>query len=201
MAKLYIIISTYSQKNQLEGLKYSLINQSNKNINVHCLYDTPFIEEAEEVTTDEIVWDVSFMAKRYNDWGHSLREIGLNSCSGKDDDYILFTNGDNYYCPPFVEEMLFLTLPEVGVVYCDMVHSHPRPDSSSGGSYGFFRTEFRPNFCDIGAFIVRLDIARAIGYKHKHRDADASFISDILNYQKTNPFKIEKVNKVLFVHN
>ena len=201
MVKLNIVIATYNQKNQLEGLKYSLINQTNKNFKVHCLYDTPFIEDEETIRTHEIEWNVSFMQRRYNDWGHSLREIGLNACSLNDEDYILFTNGDNYYCPPFVEEMLFLTGPDVGVVYCDMIHSHPRPDSSSGGSYGYFNTEFKPCFCDIGAFIVRLDIARAVSYRHKHRDADASFISDILNYQKTNPFKIFKVNKVLFVHN
>lgn len=208
-SSLHVIIATYKHSSKLRILIDSFFSNNGNGGFSLAVYN-----DGEDRIASSIVGGFNKMfcrptpvipyhetEKRYNDWGHSLRELGLKNCTASDSDYILFTNGDNYYCPPFVEEMLFMTGPNVGVVYCDMIHSHPRPDSSSGGSYGYFNTTFKPNFCDIGSFIVRLDIARAVGYRHKHRDADASFISDILNYQKTNPFEIVKVNKVLFVHN
>ena len=36
---------------------------------------------------------------RFNDYGHSLRQIGRKNASG---DYVLFTNADNYYIPETV---------------------------------------------------------------------------------------------------
>ncbi len=45
--------------------------------------------------------------KRYNDWGHTLRQLGLNLvCKEEIGDYVVVTNGDNYYAPGFCDIML-----------------------------------------------------------------------------------------------
>ena len=43
-----------------------------------------------------------FSGKRYNDWGHTPREIGKQQSEA---DYIILTNDDNYYTPNFVDEL------------------------------------------------------------------------------------------------
>jgi hypothetical protein len=135
---------------------------------------------------------------RYNDYGHSLRSIGIQKFLGGSD-FVLLTNGDNYYCPKFVEEMLGAAEQGADFVYCDMVHSHYRIDSSSGSNYGFFATELKYTKIDVGSFIVRSSIAESVGFRNRHHDADWDYVSDIL---KNFPsLKIVKIPKVLFVHN
>ena len=207
---LNIIVSTYQQVRPLYCLIESLFCQRPYDVGVSIYHDGP----DDYIIRDNLIYRyvvpgpwLKYQAteKRYNDFGHSLRAIGLEKLESKKDDWVLFTNGDNYYCPAFVQEMLepIENHPDmnIGVVFCDMVHSHNRTDSSSKSTYGYFETDFKPYKCDIGAFIVRQDIAKAVGFNHRNNEADAEFIKELLEYQKTNRFEIFKVNKVLFVHN
>ena len=63
--------------------------------------------------------------KRFNDYGHSLRDMGLKNIKGE---YVLLTNADNYFIPKtieFINEIFIEHQPEV--VIFDMIHSHKRP--------------------------------------------------------------------------
>jgi hypothetical protein len=64
---------------------------------------------------------------RFNDYGHSLREIGLEKATGE---YILITNADNYYSPKtleFINKAIVNKAQNPDLVMFDMVHSHINP--------------------------------------------------------------------------
>lgn len=201
---LDIVVSTYNQRNELPCLLYSLACQTRKDFRVLVFHDGIDVNnQQEEVmsiakkTELKLLWFNTL--HRYADWGHSLRKLALEQYV--ENPFVLFTNGDNYYMPKMVEWSIGMMENQIGVLYFDCVHSHNHPINTPLGEYGYFKSEFRPCGCDIGAMIIRTDIAKAVGWNHTNRDADAEFIREILEYQKTNDFKIVKVDKVLFVHN
>jgi GT2 family glycosyltransferase len=226
---LTIVCVTYGQDHELKTLISSLRCQTRRDWRLAILHDGPHAALGANLAAhgflDEQV-EFHETAVRANDYGHSLRDLGIREHARGD--WLLLTNGDNYYCPRFVEYMLAEAErdPAAGLVYCDMVHSHNRPDSSSGSDYGYFATEIRrlsvmeqqalvnsgvvaggdagvPQYSirlDIGAFIVRRDIAQAVGFNHRDHDADGRFVLDILRAYG-NSITCRKVPKVLFVHN
>lgn len=214
---LDILTVTYGQYREIACFAYSLGCQTNKAFRTIIMHDgypkesdgydwaelgnMSWERRLQELCFDaNIVADISHSTIRFNDWGHSLRRIMVDSKI--ENPFVCLTNADNYYMPCFVEEMLKPFEDEkVGVVYCDIVHSHNHPFNVPQGTYGYFKSRFEPCGCDIGSIVLRADIAKEVGFKHRHRDADASWIQDILDYQKKAEFDIVKVNKVLMVHN
>lgn len=203
-AALDIVVATYHQHAWLEALLYGLAVQTRQDFRVIVIHDGP--SRATRDAVEEIVGRTRLRAiyaespQRFKDWGHSLRAWALRELV--EAPHVLFTNGDNYYVPRFVEfAMAPFENDSVGVAYFDMVHSHDRADSIPPGDYGYFRTEFLPFKCDMGAFAVRTDIARRVGFNHRENTADARFIEEINADRETHPFDIVKVERVLFVHN
>lgn len=204
-----VIVSTYQQKTELDILIKSFINQTDKRWKLWVIHDGPneqfnrlMISIKEE---NKDFWNqIQYLetSERYNDYGHTLRDYGLKNFHLPDEEFVLFTNGDNYYCPVFVKEMLYNAQyhDNSAILYCDMVHSHNRGDSSAKGTYGFFNTEFESCKCDIGAFMARCELAKKVGFNHRDHDADAHFIKE-LNDNLGSTERIIKVPKVLFVHN
>lgn len=147
------------------------------------------------------VVDYRFTDQRYNDYGHSLRDMGILEA---DTDYLLLTNDDNYYCPVFLEYMFAPvhggTGKEPDIVYCDMVHSHDNPGVRQQPPYHFFETRPERYFIDIGCFIARTELAKQVGFSDKTHDGDATYFEDLLRVAGPNP-SIVKVPHVLFVHN
>jgi hypothetical protein len=134
---------------------------------------------------------------RYNDFGHSLRGIGIDRA---DTEFVLLTNGDNYYAPRFVEFM-FRGIDEYGldVILCDMVHSHQNPGYMIQGSYGFFRTLPLRNCVDIGCLIARASMAKKVGFRNKSFYGDAIYCEDLLD--SAPRVVVGKIRKILLVHN
>ncbi len=203
-AALDIVVATYHQPAWLETLLYGLAVQTRRDFRVIVVHDGPSaatratITEIASRTRLRIVYAET--PRRFNDWGHSLRAWALRELV--EAPRVLFTNGDNYYVPRFVEfAMQPFEEPTVGVALFDMVHSHDRADAQPPGDYGYLKTEFLPCKCDIGAFIVRTDIARRVGFNHRHNTADAAFIEEINSDRLASPFAVVKIDRVLFVHN
>ena len=86
---------------------------------------------------------------RHNDYGHSLRDIGIRRANLE---FILVTNGDNYYSPKFVESM-FDAIDAAGldVALCDMVHSHANPGPHRAPPNFPLHVVPLRQHCDIGA--------------------------------------------------
>jgi len=214
-----IIAVTYGEYFK-ESFLHSILEQTYKNFDLHIYHDGEDINKWEarlihkyEDITDGIYWHNT--EKRMNQFGHDLRDLGIKEQADKYE-WLIITNCDNYYVPKFLE-YLSRTIDSVkcghtsaegvvswypsGVIYFDYIHSHNRGDSSSGSEYGFMSNQFRPCICDIGAFAVRSDIAKEVGFNRRDHDADAGFIQDIINLKDTKEFGIVRLNKVLFVHN
>jgi hypothetical protein len=106
---------------------------------------------------------------------------------------IVITNDDNYYVPTFVEQMLRNCSDTIGMVYCDTVHSYQFHDVTKS-----YLTE---GSIDMGAFIVKYDIARHVRFKHEHFSADGTFADECRTHCAAKGFNIVQVPRPLFVHN
>ncbi|MEW5981238.1 MAG: glycosyltransferase [Acidobacteriota bacterium] len=202
--RLDIVVSTYEQPFWIDTLLSSLAVQSRNDFRVVIVHDGPSTASRKRVnllrrwTGLDILYAETPV--RHHDWGHSPRAFALATIVSSP--LVLFTNADNYYVPIFVETALPpFDDPDVGVVFFDMLHSHAREENVPPGPYGYFRTRFESCQCDLGAFVTRTDIARAVGFNHRHNEADAAFIEEVKAYRQHRPFAIEKIDRVLFVHN
>jgi glycosyltransferase involved in cell wall biosynthesis len=184
-----IIIPTYYRPEKLKCMLASLIAQTDGDWGAHVLIDNPEDEEicrlVDEFRDPRIRW--TKMPQRYNDWGHTPREIGKQQSEA---DYVIMSGDDNYYIPILVEEIRRASNDRPGMIYWDMVHSHYR--------YSYFKCAPHIQQIDMGAFATRQDLAKSIALNTTFA-ADGEFVEA---FKLTYPFEwIVKIQKVLFVHN
>lgn len=199
--KLSIVCVTYKRPKLLKVLIESFLCQTMQNFEILVMHDGP--DEETRLILEEYARDNPgkvtsyFSDNRYNDYGHSLRHLGIEMSESQ---YLLLTNDDNYYVPVFVENMFeAIERQNLDIVYCDMVHSHVFPELPNPIGYQTLITEPRRWRIDIGTFITRTDLAKRVGFRDKGFEGDATYFEDLL---ALNPKpKLGKVEKVLFVHN
>ena len=201
-ARLTVVCVAFEPLEALQVLVHYFMAQPLQNFYLHVIHDGPNEEyQALAVASkgrygDKV--DFSATTRRYNDYGHSLREIGLRRCRSE---FVLITNGDNYYAPVFLERMFAkVDKDKLDLVLCDMIHSHERPGERSQTSYKPFVTFPSLNHIDMGAFIVRADLAQSAGFADKSYAADGVFVERIMR-SGVRPVRWGKVDDVLFVHN
>lgn len=185
------IIPTYNRIRPLYLMLSSLAVQSKNNwkatIVVDDVENNRIKEIVNKIDCDKI--NYMFLDKRYNDWGHTPRNIGKQASTS---DYIILTGDDNYYVPSFIEELnQAVAIDKFGLIYWDMLHN--------GYGYNHFVTTLDVGCIDMGAFVTRRDLAQQIQLNTKLLTADSTFV---LDFQKKFPHeKTHKINKILFVHN
>lgn len=183
------ILPTFNRSHELKSALSCLMAQTNSSWIANVIVDNPV-----ETVADDIVKEfndkricITHSDKRYNDWGHSLRQIGKQKSLS---DYIIMTGDDGYYTPNTVKEILLAAESSPGMIYWDMIHSHY--------NYQYFKCSPAFNQIDMGAFATRTDLAKQIKLGTNYA-ADGNFVED---FKKKFPNeKIVKINKVLFVHN
>lgn len=199
--QLTIVIVSYKQPAQLECLLASLICQTLQNFEVLIIHDGPDAETrtvAETFAKRSTRFRYLETDKRYNDYGHSLRDLGLEAAMT---DYLLITNGDNYYMPRFTEFVFeAIETHHLDMAIWDIVHSYTSPGKISQRCYNPFRIYPVRWMVDIGAVIVRTELAKLVGFADKSFDGDATYVEDILSI-KSRPIKVGKIEKTLTVHN
>ena len=131
--------------------------------------------------------------ERYQKFGHPNRRSMLQSLKCDLNDFILLSNDDNYYIPVFIEKMIETVKFNTGIVYCDTVHSHMQYDINV--------SELKENFIDIGAFIVRADVAKITGFNHDHFSADGRYAEECYGTCVSKGLKAIKIHKPYFIHN
>ena len=200
-----MIAVSYQRYGELKVFVQSWLNQTSDNWHLTVIHDG-WSEEFDstmklyENNCESI--DHFCTNERYNDFGHSLRDIGLKNPAGE---YILLTNCDNYFVPKAVEllenaERQFLSqniVPDVMIF--DMVHSHVNPGGRPGGPYSFFEVSYKPFSIDISAAVVRSELAKSVGFRDKSHDGDQTYFKDLAC--KKNDLSIIKLSNILFVHN
>jgi len=188
------IIPTYNRTEHLFTIICSILAQTNPNWKIHIVGDNIPNENLERlhyflnVLKDNRIRFTN-LEQRYNDWGHTPRNYGLEHAT---EDWVVMTGEDNYYTPVFVDEMLKSST-NAHFVFCSMVHN-------------WVSREYIPIDCkveygkiDIGCFMVRTNMAKKLKLDTKINQADWFFIED---FRKKYPAaRFSKVNKVLYVHN
>jgi hypothetical protein len=94
-----IVCVAYKRHAQIPVLIHSIICQSLQNLKLHIIHDgydqemddllRPYQQQHPEISYE-------FTPSRHNDYGHSLREIGIEKV---DTEYHMITNDDHYYVP------------------------------------------------------------------------------------------------------
>lgn len=183
------IIPTYNRVMQLHSMLASLVAQTSENWIATVIVDDVENNIVKNIITkfDTDKIKILFTGQRFNDWGHTPREIGKQQSNA---DYIIMTGDDNYYVPVFVQELINVLNTNPGMVYWDMVHNH--------FDYSYFICSPFVSHIDMGAFATRRDLAHQIEL-NKTYCADGQFVIDFRN--KFPNEEIIKISKILFVHN
>lgn len=197
---IQIICVAYERYIPLEILIRCFLIQTDPRWRLHIVYDGTAPQGILDLVAPFISGDrkderVHFYQspERYQNYGHPNRRTMLQALECDPKDFILMTNDDNMYVPKFVEFMLKAADHKTGIVYCDTIHSH--------AGYDYHNSELRENAIDMGAFIVRADVAKKTGFNHDHFSADGAYAVECLQTCNKNGLKAVKIKKGLFVHN
>lgn len=192
---LDIIAVTYGQTNILKCFINSIKSQNNNNWRLFLIHDGKNDElrldlESNGYLTDNVIF-VEY-PERTSHYGHILRKWALENLVTNE--YVLITNGDNYYVPIMVDEVLSKN---EDFIYFDLVHSHENISNHNKSSYGHMKTTLSISNIDMGCVVVRSKIAKSVGFNSTGYAADWDYFNKIL---EQNP-SIVKIDKILFVHN
>jgi hypothetical protein len=194
---LHIIVAAYQHPVATRGLIDSFVVQTSKCWKLYCVHDGPPYPEWQdhkrlyenEPRVGLFSSDVQFGCN-----GHLNRSMFLDALTGNPDDFILITNCDNYYIPVFVEYMLRECKSDVGIVYCNTLHSHQ--------DYAVQVSTLKLSGIDMGAFIVRLSVAQENRFNHvEYMAADGLFAEETAALCAQKGLRTVHVNKALFIHN
>jgi glycosyltransferase involved in cell wall biosynthesis len=203
--RLTIVVVTYRQLEALKCLLASLNCQTLRNFDVLVIHDGR--HDATRHLVERSAADYDFPCQyletdeRFDDYGHSLRKAGIRSATGE---FLLITNGDNYYSPRFVEFVFeAIDLHHLDIAMWDIVHSHSKPGLSPLPSYSPFSISPVRYCVDIGAFLVRTSMAKKAGFRARTLDADATYFEDLVRAGTATGVRVAigKIEKTLMVHN
>lgn len=97
----------------------SLSQQTYKNFEVLIYHDGPVSRPFPNLDGYGIDYKFKETKKRYNDWGHSLRDLGIREATG---DFIVHFNPDNLLLPTALQTMV-----ETREMYKEIIHpNHPK---------------------------------------------------------------------------
>ena len=181
-----VVCVAYKRYGPLKVLVQSFLNQTAPNWKLTVIHD------GADAEFDRILAALAAEAPEKINW----RATGQRY-----NDYVLITNDDNYYIPRFIE-ILTEAIQKSGAdaVYFDMIHSHNKPGGRPQPSYCLFETDYKRHSIDMGAAVVRTELAKAAGFRDKTHDGDATYFEDVAK-AKGKGFKTYKVPRVMLVHN
>jgi hypothetical protein len=214
-----IICVAYRRYREIHVLINSILCQTVNNwklLIIHDGHDGKMEREVGHYTKKYETIEYLETDRRFNDYGHSLREIGIRMVETP---YLMMTNDDNYYAPKYLEYM-FHAIKEKNLdfVLCNMVSSHdfllaekpPFPiymnlfqtvdGSYKQSPYNVINSIPKKHCIDIGNFIIKSEIAKSVGFREKGFCADGTFVEDVMSLYE-GKIRVGKVDKVLFVHN
>jgi hypothetical protein len=192
---LHVICVAYHRAVGLAGLICSFLQQTDNRWTLTIVHDGTVPQDVQQAVNHFKDPRIHFThtKERNGQWGHPNRAMMLESLGGACDDYVLMTNDDNYYVPMFVELFLGCCKADTGMIYCNTLHNYMK--------YDILYTRLKENMIDMGSFIVRQSVAKAVGFKHRHEQADGRYAEECAVECAHNHFGIIYIDKVLFVHN
>lgn len=186
------VIPTYKRVNHLMCIISSIAAQTSPNWKIHVVSDASpddILNKVIDYWKDEERIKFTILDKRYNDWGHTPRNFGLNESK---EEWVVMSGEDNYYAPIFVEEFLKEADKETNFVFCNMVTNH------NNQQYIPMQCRIAFGVIDIGCFMVRPELAKQTGIELKYREVADWVLADKYS-KKFNGIK--QIKKILYVHN
>jgi Glycosyl transferase family 2 len=195
---LHVLCVAYNRILPLRGLIDSFMNQTDNRWTLTIMHDGPAPEGVQKVVTDTFYTSDGRIHYRETPqcngaFGHPNRKLMLENLAGACDDYVLITNDDNYYVPAFVRDFLKECGADVGMVYCNTLHSYMQ--------YTVMYTRVKECFIDMGSFIVRSDIAKSVGFNQTNHSADGKYAEECAAACSARNLRVIYVDKPLFIHN
>jgi hypothetical protein len=191
-----IITVTYGQDENLKCFINSIKSQTDNRWRLFIIHDGLNEKLKNDLTKNNYLIDEKIVFIEYPNrtqkYGHILRGWGLENLVNNE--YVLITNGDNYYTPNMVNEVLSRN---EDFIYFNCVHSHKTINNNNKTDYGFLDAKLNRGWIDIGSAVIKTKVAKNIGFNSTEFAADWFYFEEIL---KTRP-SIYKIDKVLFVHN
>ncbi len=195
MRTLQIITVAYKRPKEIKLLISSFIVQTNPAWKMYIIHDGPTPKEITDIVTDfqdeRLILCES--KERKGSWGHPNRKMMLEKIYCQPDDLLLMTNDDNFYIRTFVDKMLKEVTKSIGLCHFDMLHSY--------FDYNVFKTQPKSGAIDMGAFVVRADIAKKVGFNSMKIEADGIYCEDVVRYCRENNYRVLKIDRILFIHN
>jgi hypothetical protein len=191
-----IIAVTYCQNNSLKCFINSIKSQTSNNWRLILIHDGPNADLKKQLENENYLNNSNIeyyeYSSRTQNYGHILRDWGIKNFIKNE--YVLITNGDNYYTPIMIQEV---SKRNEDFIYFDLVHSHSTPINHNKSNYGYMNTKLSSSHIDMGCAVIKSDLVKKTGFNHVSFAADWLYFNDIL---KNNP-TIYKIDKILFVHN
>ena len=193
--KIEIICVAYRRAIPLRIMIDCFLVQTNPNWSMHIVHDGPAPDDVIDVIALYDDPRITFCeTPQINGlWGHPNRRWMLEQLPINGEDYVLITNDDNYYVPKFVELVLNEVRKNVGFIYCNTVHSYM--------CYDVLVTRIKECSIDIGSFVVRLDVAKKIGFQHMYETADGRYAEECAVICLVRKLKLIHIDKPIFIHN
>jgi len=190
--KIEFIIPTYNRTDHLMCIINSIKAQRSDMWKVHVVADCPpegTLDKIIEFFKDDERIKFTILPERYNDWGHTPRNYGLEHAT---EEWVVMTGEDNYYMPVFVDNFLDAVDDDTHFVFCNMVHNWT--------DYQYYAVDCAPSYgrIDIGNFMSRRKYANQLKLRTDIAQSDYLFVEEYLNKFKGT---IKKVPKYLYVHN
>ena len=191
-----IIVVCYERYYNVQCLIYSLLCQKFNNFEVILIHDG-YNEKHEKIIKPFLSdprFKYIFTEKRYNDWGMTLRNKGIEMAQGK---WIINTNDDNYYTPNFFDEVYnaINSNPESNFIYYDCVLSHNNQLNHNKKDYGLLIPEIKHCYIDMGQFVVKKELIS------KYKFQSVAPADGLLIEEMKKEIIPTYINKILFVHN
>ena len=192
---LHVICAAYNRAIPLRILVDSFLVQTNPNWKLYVIHDGEIppnvLDIIKQYNDERITFEYTKVRTAHS--GFPNRDMMIKKTVGADEDFVMSTNDDNYYPPTFVDEMLKLITPTAGIIYCNMIHSH--------FGYSVLSTVLQVYYIDLGAFAVRLPLAKRVGIKASSDIADGLFAQDCLTECLRIGMTTHKTEKILYIHN
>jgi len=201
-----IISVTYNHGYKLKCFIDSIRSQSSNNWRLNIIHDGngELFESTKKDLEKNGYLDhphIHFKAteQRYNDYGHTLRDFGLQNPISQSD-YTVITNADNYYVPEWLSILNNWIDRDLDFIMWDCVHNHiGNYQFDRICPYGLCTSNIRESSLDMGAAAIKTKIAQKVGFKYSHFEGDWGYFSDCLKFCEKD--KIGKIPSILFTHN
>lgn len=204
MSELSIICTTYGHtKAQIDLMINSLLCQHSPEWLLYMVHDGPNEQVrgwVESYNDPRVIYRES--PQRNGFWGHPNRAWILDEITTE---WVTWGNADNYYTPVYVG-WLKDNADHMGldIALTNIVHNYPNVNGRNDLPYSVLEAGLGINRVDFISYIIRTDIAKAVGFNHtQYIAADGQLVEDFKQWCANNNRqpRWHHFTNVLAVHN